>query len=149
MQVRVHVGKELARALRPELEAVVAANDDPPGVAFSPEAAPAARRAVKNKALNYLSMLGDASVTMDLLKRYKDAENMTDQMAILQSLNDTPGTSHRYLGSTWITPLYHAQKSAKPIHSQLHAVCQSVTHVLLRRKRARGGAGSVLSAVAA
>ena len=89
----MHVGKELAHALRPELEAVVTANEDPPGTAFSPEAPAAARRAAKNKALSYLSMLGDAGVTADLLKRFKGAENMTDQIAVLACLNETPGAS--------------------------------------------------------
>ena len=91
VQVRVRVGKELARALQPELEAVVAANEDPPGEAYSPEAPAAARRAAKNKALGYLSMLGDAAITADLLRRFQTAQNMTDQIAILAALNDTPG----------------------------------------------------------
>ena len=82
-QVRVHVGKELAKALRPELEALVAANDDPPEAPFSPEAPAAARRAAKNKGLSYLSMLGDADVTADLLQRFKHAQNMTDQVGVL------------------------------------------------------------------
>ena len=82
-QVRAHVGRELAKALRPELEAVVATNDDPPGMPFSPEAPAAARRAAKNKGLSYLAMLDDADVIADLLKRFKGAENMTDQVAVL------------------------------------------------------------------
>jgi len=88
----VHVGKELACALRPELEALVAANEDPPGEPYTPEAPATARRAAKNKALGYLSMLGDAGVTADLLNRFKHAENMTNQIAALQCLNETPGT---------------------------------------------------------
>ncbi len=91
VQVRVHVGKELARALQPELQAVVAANEDSPGEAYSPEAPAAARRAAKNKALSYLSMLGDAAITANLLHRFQTAQNMTDQIAVLAALNETPG----------------------------------------------------------
>ena len=90
-QVRVHISKELARALQPELEAVVAANEDPPGEAYSPEAPAAARRAAKNKALSYLSMLGDATIMASLLRRFQTAQNMTDQIAVLAALNETPG----------------------------------------------------------
>ena len=101
----MHVGKELARALRPELEALVAANEDPPGEPFTPEAPATARRAAKNKALGYLSMLGDAGVTADLLKRFKHAENMTNQIAALQCLNETPGASSP-MSLRYPTPMY-------------------------------------------
>lgn len=49
--MRTYVQKELSQRLRPQLEAALAANDDPAGKPFSPDAASAARRAMKNKAL--------------------------------------------------------------------------------------------------
>jgi aminopeptidase N len=68
--VRHYVNKQIAARLRPELEALVAANDAPPGEAFVFDAASAARRAVKNKALGLLSTLGDAGVEAQLLRRW-------------------------------------------------------------------------------
>lgn len=47
-------------------------------------------RAIKNKALAYLSMLKDPAVTADILKRFRDATNMTDKIAMLAALSDTP-----------------------------------------------------------
>ena len=83
--------KDLAQKLRPQFEAVVAANEDPAGQAYSPDFSSAARRAVKAKALGYLSALGDSQVTADLLARYRASTNMTDQMSSLGALNDSPG----------------------------------------------------------
>ncbi|KAI8468066.1 MAG: hypothetical protein J3K34DRAFT_523265 [Monoraphidium minutum] len=68
-QVRHYVNKRIAAALRPELEALVAANDDAPGAPFVFNASASARRAAKNKALGLLSTLGDAGVEADLLRR--------------------------------------------------------------------------------
>ena len=74
--------KDLAQKLRPQFEAVVAANEDPAGQAYSPDFSSAARRAVKAKALGYLSALGDSQVTADLLARYRASTNMTDTGAL-------------------------------------------------------------------
>lgn len=53
--------------------------------------AQAARRALKNRALYYLGELGDAKVTADLLRRTREATNMTDHIAALAALVDHPG----------------------------------------------------------
>ncbi len=68
-QVRKYVNKQLAQRLRPELTALVSANDAAPGATYVPDAANAAQRAIKNKALGLLSYLGDQGVTNDLLSR--------------------------------------------------------------------------------
>jgi aminopeptidase N len=68
-KVRHYINTALAAALRPELEALVAANDSPAGAPFVFDAANSARRAVKNKALALLSCLEDEKVEKDLLKR--------------------------------------------------------------------------------
>ena len=52
-------------------------------------AAQAARRALKNKALGYLSALGDPKVSADLLERTRSATNMTDQTSALAGLCDS------------------------------------------------------------
>ena len=51
--------------------------------------AQAARRAVKNKALGYLSALDDPAVHADLLERMRSATNMTDQISALAGLADS------------------------------------------------------------
>jgi aminopeptidase N len=51
----------------------------------------AAQRAIKNKALSYLSALRDPKVTADLLDRSRSATNMTDQIAALACLVDSDG----------------------------------------------------------
>lgn len=38
-------------------------------------------------------MLKDDAVTTELLKRFRSATNMTDKIAMLATLADTPGTS--------------------------------------------------------
>ncbi len=49
----------------------------------------AAKRALKNKALGYLSALDDPKVSADLLERARSATNMTDQIAALAGLCDS------------------------------------------------------------
>lgn len=104
--VRRRVVRELAAASRPALEATIKANDDSADVPYSPEFASAARRAIKNKALSFLAALhseragadADAAAAFraELLKRARDATNMTDRVAALACLVDSPrGTPER------------------------------------------------------
>ena len=85
--VREYVVKELALRLRPELEAAVKANDDPVGTPYEFTAAACARRALKNKALGYLATLGEDSITEELLRRFRSAANMTDEICALAALD--------------------------------------------------------------
>lgn len=55
----------------------------------------AAQRAIKNKALSYLSALKDPKVTADLLQRMRSATNMTDQISALACLVDSESELHR------------------------------------------------------
>lgn len=68
-EVRHYVNKQLAAQLRPELEALVKANDSAPGEAYEFNAAHAARRAIKNKSLALLSTLDDPDIEQQLLRR--------------------------------------------------------------------------------
>ncbi|KAK9814410.1 hypothetical protein WJX72_005522 [[Myrmecia] bisecta] len=90
-EVRKYVVKELAARLRPELEAILKATDSKPGEEYVFNAAEASRRALKNKALGYLAALGDAQITADVLRRFREAGNMTDKVAALASLADMEG----------------------------------------------------------
>lgn len=89
--VRLFVVKQLAARLRPELEAVLKANDDAPGAEYTFDAASAARRAIKNKALVILSTLEDPDITKECLKRFREATNMTDQFSALAALVEISG----------------------------------------------------------
>jgi len=86
--VRAHMLKQIAARMQPELRAALAANDCPPGTPYSPDAASAARRALKNKCLGYLSSLEDPEITKEVLNRFREATNMTDQIAALACLSD-------------------------------------------------------------
>jgi aminopeptidase N len=45
-----------------------------------------ARRAIKNKALALLSTLHDTGITANLLQRFREATNMTDQVRTLHDV---------------------------------------------------------------
>jgi aminopeptidase N len=61
--------------------------------AYSPDAAPAGQRSLKNMALSYLAELAedDASVLRLIVDQYRTADNMTDRMAALRLLTDIAG----------------------------------------------------------
>jgi aminopeptidase N len=86
--VRTFVATALATALRSELEAAVRENDVPASEPYSPAFAHAAKRALKNKALGYLSFTCDPAVRTDLLARARGASNMTDRISALAALVD-------------------------------------------------------------
>ncbi|GLI71085.1 hypothetical protein VaNZ11_016002 [Volvox africanus] len=90
-QVRMFVVKQLALQLRPELEALVAANDDQPGETYHFTAAACAHRAIKNRCLAMLSSLEEPEITHMLLNRFKAATNMTDEIAALSCLVELAG----------------------------------------------------------
>ncbi|KAK9918305.1 hypothetical protein WJX75_003036 [Coccomyxa subellipsoidea] len=88
--VRQYLVRELAARLRPELEAAIKRNESAAGASYVPgDSKQAAQRAIKNKALSYLSALKDPQVTADLLQRTRSATNMTDQISALACLVDS------------------------------------------------------------
>jgi len=86
--VRVYATKAIAAQLQPILEATLAANDSNPGEPYSPDAASSAKRALKNKCMGYLSSLNDPDFNAKILQRFREATNMTDQIATLAALTD-------------------------------------------------------------
>lgn len=84
--------------MRPELEAALAANTD---AKYSNSKEARARRSLKNTCLGYLSVLGDAAVDQEALRRFRTADNMTDQLAALAALNnrDCPERAQARAGS--------------------------------------------------
>jgi aminopeptidase N len=87
----------IAEALETELEAAIVRADAAIAEAeiasggYSPDFKSVARRALKNKAIAYLSTLKKPSITASILARFKAAKNMTDQIASLAALVDHPG----------------------------------------------------------
>jgi aminopeptidase N len=92
--VREHVVRHLSASLKAQLQAAVASADAAiaaaSGKGYSPDFASVARRALRNKALVYLSTLGDAAVITDIAARHARADNMTDSMATLAALVEQP-----------------------------------------------------------
>lgn len=87
----------IATALQAELEAAISSADAAIAEAevisggYSPDFKSVARRALKNKAIAYLSTLKKPTITTSILARFKAAKNMTDQIASLAALIDLPG----------------------------------------------------------
>ena len=88
---RQFLRKTLANALRADLLNAYRANQTPG--AYSPTAAHAAKRALKNLALSYLSELDDSDTHALIQHQYDHANNMTDRLAALSSLvhSNAPG----------------------------------------------------------
>jgi len=92
--VAIHQAREamrgaIARTLRDDLLAIYDANRT--NAPYSPDAASAGRRALKNLALSYLSELDDEPCRDLAGRQFRDADNMTDRMAALWALNDRDG----------------------------------------------------------
>jgi len=94
----IHVARQflrrsLARELRDELLAVYRSHQTPG--AYSPDAASAGRRALKNVALSYLAELDDEEAMALARQQDEDANNMTDRLAALSAILNSaaPGKS--------------------------------------------------------
>jgi aminopeptidase N len=89
--------RTIATALQTQLEAAITRADEEIAEAekisggYSPDFKSVARRALKNKAIAYLSTLKLPEITSSILSRFKASKNMTDQIATLAALIDLPG----------------------------------------------------------
>jgi aminopeptidase N len=83
-RARPFLREGLARARQPEWLATYEANATPG--AYSPDAASAAKRALRNLALGYLADTGDAAMQALAERQYRAADNMTDRFAALTAL---------------------------------------------------------------
>ncbi|AOZ05570.1 aminopeptidase N [Cupriavidus malaysiensis] len=83
-RARQFLREGLARALQPEWLAAYEANATPGP--YSPDAASAAKRALRNLALGYLADSGDAAMQALAERQYHAADNMTDRFAALSAL---------------------------------------------------------------
>jgi aminopeptidase N len=87
---RLALRRELGTALRTELEATYRRLADT--APYSPDAASAGKRSLKNACLDLLAVTGDAGAIALASAQYDKADNMTDRLAGLAalSLHDTP-----------------------------------------------------------
>ncbi|GMH42507.1 hypothetical protein BSKO_10426 [Bryopsis sp. KO-2023] len=85
---------EIATELKDLLLDVVKKNDEKPGEPFSVDPDSIARRGLKNRALSYLSELNDPEINKDMLRRFREATNMTDSVA---AVNFLPNCEERKL----------------------------------------------------
>lgn len=137
-EVRDFITRQLADRLRPELESAVKENDDPAGEAYVFNAATCARRALKNKALGYLATLEDPSVTEELLRRFKSATNMTDEISALAALDRCGDTKAReaaldefyarWKGDPLVILKWVALQAGSNVSGNVHAVKALVEH---------------------
>ena len=90
-RAREALRRAVARAWRQDFERLHEQNRS--DVTYSPDAAAAGRRALKNMALFYLAALAgeDAGALARVVAQYHDCNNMTDRIAALRLLVDFPG----------------------------------------------------------
>ena len=85
--VRVRVRQRIAESLRDQLLATYRAMAVPGR--YSPDAASAGRRALRNLCLGYLMELDDDEIRAVCVAQFEGADNMTDTMAALTALANT------------------------------------------------------------
>ena len=90
-EAREALRREIAVALKEELRRVYAAQRI--NAPYSPDAAQAGHRALKNTALGFLAALAETAAEARALvvEQYRQADNMTDRMAALRLLVDVEG----------------------------------------------------------
>jgi aminopeptidase N len=126
---------EIGRSLAPHLAAIYESMTDSGG--YSPDAASAGRRALKNTALDLLAAGGNAPGIARAHAQYQAADNMTDRMAALStlSLHDVPQRQaalddfyRRYAGDPLIIDKWLALQAAIPEAGTLDRVRRLTQH---------------------
>ncbi|KQT70802.1 aminopeptidase [Methylobacterium sp. Leaf465] len=83
--------RALGTRLKPQLLALRDALADAPGTPFSPEAAAAGRRALRNAALDLVAAADPAAASLLAAHQMDAATTMTDRLAALSVLSQVPG----------------------------------------------------------
>jgi aminopeptidase N len=130
MRLRAALGLRLGPALR---ETYRRMRDGGP---FSPDAASAGRRALKNAALDLLAAAGASAIAL-AARQYHEASNMTDRMAALTTLSIHPVPERqaalddfyrRYSGDPLVIDKWLAQQASIPDPATLDRVKFLLTH---------------------
>ncbi|MCJ2124294.1 aminopeptidase N [Methylobacterium sp. J-077] len=90
-RARFDLRARLGRALRPRLESLDAALAPADGAAYSPDAASAGRRSLRNAALDLIAAGDPEAGAARAAERLANATNMTDRLAALGTLALIPG----------------------------------------------------------
>ncbi|WP_019905504.1 aminopeptidase N [Methylobacterium sp. 77] len=83
--------RQVGRGLGSRLEALHTAMADGPDAAFSPDAASAGRRALRNAALDLIAAADEGRGAELAAAQFTDSTNMTDRLAALSALAAIPG----------------------------------------------------------
>lgn len=94
-EARDSVKKQLATALRADLEAVAAANAAATAGEYKIDPASQGARALKNVCLQYLAALGETATLDACLETVRTGSNMTDVLAALGVLSNSPDCPQR------------------------------------------------------
>jgi aminopeptidase N len=130
-ELRAEVGRKLAGALADAYHRMV---DDGP---FTPDAASAGRRALKNVCLDLMATADPAAGIARADTQYRDADNMTDRIAALATLShhDVPERQaalddfyRRYEGDALIIDKWFGLQAAIPETDTLARVKDLTTH---------------------
>ncbi|MCB2108257.1 MAG: DUF3458 domain-containing protein, partial [Rhodobacteraceae bacterium] len=106
-------------------------------VPFSPDAAGAARRSLKNTALSYLALMETDETTRMVKAQFDDADNMTDRMSALSILSrlDHPARAQalhafaaRYDGDAVVLDKWLAVQATSPLPDTPTTVRNLLTH---------------------
>ncbi|HET7847861.1 MAG TPA: aminopeptidase N [Pseudolabrys sp.] len=134
-KAREHLRAAIGHALRDRLAATYdrMASRDP----YSPDAASAGRRSLRNVALDLLAADGNPDAIARAAKQYDEADNMTDRMAALAvlSLHDTAEREraltdfyNRYSGDALIVDKWFTLQAMIPEYSTLERVRTLTAH---------------------
>ena len=129
--------RAIADALKDDLWRIYTANQR--SGPYSPDAAQAGRRALKNTALAYLAALADSDVGLQptIVGQYQQADNMTDRMAALRLLVDFDGSERqaalddfyaRFRGDSLVVDKWLALQAVSSRRDTLQRVTDLVTH---------------------
>jgi aminopeptidase N len=112
-QAREAMRAAIARTLRDGLSRIYDANRA--NAPYSPDAASAGRRALKNLALSYLSLLDDPRCRSLAGAQFREADNMTDRMAALSALNDRADEDGEVNERTGALAAFHDEFKDDPV----------------------------------
>ncbi|WP_299380739.1 aminopeptidase N [uncultured Kiloniella sp.] len=110
------------------------ANDTMP---YSPDSISAGRRALRNAALGYLSVIDDPECLKLVVAQFDTSDNMTDRMVALSLLADIPGEERekalsefesRYADNTLVMDKWFAVQATSTIPNALDEVKKLLSH---------------------
>ena len=129
--LRVELGQRLGASLASVYERVTG------GGRYSPDAASAGRRALRNAVLDLLAASGNPAAIARADRQYRNADNMTDRMAALAtlSLHDVPERKNaladfysRYAGDALVVDKWFSLQAAIPHQDTLDHVRTLTSH---------------------